>query len=53
MHETASMADAVEAAFQLTDPEETLIVVTADHSHTMTMAGYPARGADVRGEYGC
>jgi hypothetical protein len=23
--------------------------VTADHSHTMTLGGYPERGADVRG----
>jgi alkaline phosphatase len=40
---------AVEAAFKMTNPAETLIVVTADHSHTMTLGGYPERGADVRG----
>ena len=28
---------------------QTLIVVTADHSHTMTMMGYPMRGTDIRG----
>jgi alkaline phosphatase len=43
------MDDAVKAAFALTDPRETLIIVTADHSHTMSMGGYPGRGADVRG----
>lgn len=28
---------------------ETLIIVTADHSHTMSMAGYSHRGSDIRG----
>ena len=30
---------AVQTAAELVDPEETLIVVTADHGHTMSMAG--------------
>ena len=29
--------------------QETLIVVTADHAHTMSFSGYPARGQDIRG----
>jgi hypothetical protein len=28
---------------------QTLIVVTADHSHVMTIMGYPKRGSDIRG----
>ena len=49
LDETIAFADAVEAALQRTDPSDTLIVVTADHSHTMTFAGYPKRGNDILG----
>jgi alkaline phosphatase len=49
LDETIAFADAVQAALQHTDPSDTLIVVTADHSHTMTFAGYPKRGNDILG----
>lgn len=39
--ETAELAKAVEVAKELTSPAETLIVVTADHSQTLTYTGYP------------
>lgn len=35
------MEKAVTVALNKTNEEDTLIVVTADHAHTMTMAGYP------------
>lgn len=47
--ETLELSNAVRAALELTDPKETLIVVTADHGHTMSIAGYPGRGNDILG----
>lgn len=45
------MDSAIEAAYQMTDPSETLIIVTADHGHTMTMGEYTKRGTDIRGDW--
>jgi alkaline phosphatase len=49
LEEAVEFARAVEYAVQNTDPADTLIMVTADHSHVFTIAGYPKRGNDILG----
>jgi alkaline phosphatase len=48
--ETREFANAVRAAMQATDSNETLIIVTADHSHTLTISGEPKRGNPILGK---
>lgn len=47
--DTMALASAVQAAVDLTSEDDTLIIVTADHSHTFGMVGYPARGNPILG----
>jgi alkaline phosphatase len=49
LDETLQLDRAVAAALELVDLAETLVVVTADHSHAMTINGYPDRGDDIFG----
>jgi len=49
LDDTVAMDEAVKAAIAATNPNETLIVVTADHSHVLTMAGYPSRDNPILG----
>lgn len=48
--DTIAMSDAVKAAVDATSAEDTLIIVTADHSHTLNFVGYPARGNAILGK---
>jgi alkaline phosphatase len=43
------LSNAVKKAYEMTDPDDTLILVTADHSHVFTIAGYPHRGNNILG----
>ncbi len=47
--ETIELSNAVRAAKNKVNLKDTLIIVTADHSHVFTMAGYPARGNNILG----
>lgn len=47
--DTIELSNAVKVAQEKTDPRNTLIIVTADHSHTLTISGYPKRGNPILG----
>jgi len=48
--ETIEFANAVKVASDMTSADDTLILVTADHAHTLTFNGYPARGNPILGK---
>ncbi|EFX85107.1 salivary alkaline phosphatase [Daphnia pulex] len=52
LEEAVAMNRAVSIAERLTDNKDTLILVTADHSHTFNINGYPVRGNKITGVSG-
>ncbi|KAK2912834.1 alkaline phosphatase, tissue-nonspecific isozyme isoform X1 [Channa argus] len=50
LHETVAFDYAIAKGLQLTKEHETLTVVMADHSHTVTFNGYPFRGHSILGK---
>ncbi len=50
IEETLEFDKAVQTVLAMTSAEDTLVVVTADHSHTMTIAGYPRRENPILGQ---
>lgn len=50
LHETVALDSAVAKSLQLTSEQETLTIVTADHSHPLSHNGFPFRGQSILGE---
>uniref|UniRef100_A0A8B9BSG0 Alkaline phosphatase n=1 Tax=Anser brachyrhynchus TaxID=132585 RepID=A0A8B9BSG0_9AVES len=49
LHEAVELDRAIGLAVRLTSPQDTLSVVTADHSHVFTFGGYTPRGNPIFG----
>ncbi|XP_026189126.1 alkaline phosphatase, tissue-nonspecific isozyme [Mastacembelus armatus] len=50
LHETVAFDYAIAKGLELTKEHETLTIVMADHSHTVTFNGYPFRGQSILGK---
>ena len=48
--DTIAFSDAIQKAVEMSDMSQTLIIVTADHGHVFTIAGYPKRGNPILGK---
>lgn len=50
LHDMVAFDEAVQKAVDMTSDDDTMIIVTADHSHTMSFGGYADRGNPIFGE---
>ena len=49
LKDAQALSQAVAAAREMTSENDTLIIVTADHGHTLSFAGYPRKGSNILG----
>jgi alkaline phosphatase len=49
LEDVLAFEEAIQKAMDMTDEAETLIIVTADHSHGITFGSYPLRGNPILG----
>lgn len=49
LEDTIALDEAVKTALDMTDRQNTLVLVTSDHSHTFSISGYPGRGNPILG----
>lgn len=47
--ETIAFDEAVGVAMEMTNEKDTLLIVTSDHGHSLTINGYPLRGSNIFG----
>lgn len=47
LEEVISFSDAIQKTLELINFNDTLVIITSDHSHSLLLTGYPDRGQGV------
>lgn len=50
LNETVGFSDAIKAALEMIDLTDTLVIVTSDHTQSMSFNGNSARGSNILGK---